>query len=225
MLVNYCVQPRIIFEAWYYNKVTDIPNLLRYGQYVENDKYIISNLRALMYDLSKLQNIYKKLNKKFNLPAIDSDFWYNTNEKEIELIRKNFFTFRIKATIRDFRQHVRHRRAAYQELSRRYTTGKKVAFEFRYNAKWAEIINIEEKAKQDINLYYKAMEIGMKAEDARDILPVSLYSTIWTSYYPDGLKNYLALRTKTSAQKEIRQIADTMQEVIINNSKEQYEYH
>jgi len=202
-----------ILLPWEENKLNDIPNCIRYGQTLsikERDDYLITNLRALMYDLEKIRQFNNS--EEFNP---DNEIWFNSSEEEIDIIKNNFFTFRIKATIRDFRQHVRHRRAAYQELSRRYTTGQKVPIEFRIKAAVEEkvpgTIAHLEKSKE---LYEKILKEGFKSEDARDVIPVSMYSTIWTSYYPDGFDNYLKLRTKTAAQKEIRMIAEGMKEMI-----------
>jgi len=200
----------LINDTWKKFDLDDIPNTVRYGQYINNNTFIITNLRALMYDLEKIKQY-----EDGELWDPDNKIWYNTSEKEINIIKNNFFTFRIKATIRDFRQHVRHRRAAYQELSRRYTTGQKVPIEFRIKAA------VEEKVPGTVahlvkskELYEKILKEGFKSEDARDVIPVSMYSTIWTSYYPDGLENYLKLRTKSSAQKEIRMIANSMENMI-----------
>ena len=200
----------LINDTWKKFDLDDIPNTVRHGQYINNNTFIITNLRALMYDLEKIKQY-----EDCELWDPDNKIWYNTSEKEINIIKNNFFTFRIKATIRDFRQHVRHRRAAYQELSRRYTTGQKVPIEFRIKAA------VEEKVPGTVahlvkskELYEKILKEGFKSEDARDVIPVSMYSTIWTSYYPDGLENYLKLRTKSSAQKEIRMIANSMENMI-----------
>ena len=200
----------LIVNTWDKINLKDIPNIARYGQYINKDFYLITNLRSLMYDLEKIKQHVNS--DEFNP---DNEIWFNTSEKEIDIIKNNFFTFRVKATIRDFRQHVRHRRAAYQELSRRYTTGQKVPIEFRIKAAVEEkvpgTIAYLEKSRE---LYEKILKEGFKSEDARDVIPVSMYSTIWTSYYPDGFDNYLKLRTKTAAQKEIRMIAESMKEML-----------
>lgn len=209
-------QYTLINKMWDSGNIKDLPNVLRFGQFIINDKYLLTNLRALLYDLEKLKNT-DSLKNDFAYHLIDpeKDYWYNTKEEEIKIIKENFFVFKIKATIRDFRQHVRHRRAMYQELSRRYTAGNKVPIEFRVSPK------LEEKnpgtlsfLKGSVELYNKLLESGLQSQDARDVIPVSMYSTIWTAYYPDGLDNYLKLRTKSSAQKEIRLIAKAMEEMI-----------
>jgi len=186
-----------------------IPDIIRYG-YVLDENAIITNLRALMTDLSILTET--------DIPKIEEDYWLNTKE-EIEIIRDNFKTFKIKTTIRDFRQFMRHRRASYQELSRRYTNGKKVPLEFRFDKDISEKFIIDSSLKNIVDLYDNIMEDGFPAQLARDILPVSLYSTAWVSFYPDGLHNFEALRTKTAAQREIREIALTMKNMLEKEEK------
>ncbi len=198
-----------------YGKRDFVLNIIRYGYSFTDEAgngYLLTNLRALMYDLELIKNVTHKDNEFLN---IENKIWLNKTKKEIELIRNKFKIFRIKAVIRDFRQFERARRASYQELSRRFTTGDKVPFEFRYNINvmnnYPELIKEDEKR---VEKYFKLLDCGIKAEDARDILPISMYSILWSGFYPDGLNNFLNLRTKTAAQKGIREIADNMQKMI-----------
>ena len=189
-----------------------VPNVVRYG-YVFVDKgkqYILTNLRALMYDLEFIQ---KNITSK-HLPSVDDKYWLNTKEEVETYIKKLFVVFRVKATIRDFRQLFRHRRAFQQELSRRYTSGEKVPFEFRYNLEMAKYFadRLIKRDEEAVDMYFEAVENGFKKEDARDLLPVSLYSIAWIGFYPDGYANFLNLRTKSSAQKAIREIAEKMRD-------------
>jgi len=193
-----------------------IPNTIRYGYNIDFNNSI-TNLRALMYDL----NFIEKFNQEHRVAFltlekdklnIESDFWYN-NESELDLIKKNFFVFRKKITIRDARQDERHRRSMWQELSRRYTSGEKVSIEFRLTEK----LNNEkviEKIQDDIKLYQTLTADKVPTQEARDVLPVSIYTTIWNAWYPDGIDNYLNLRTKSSAQKEIRSLAVAMEDLL-----------
>jgi len=198
------VKIELIKNEW--QNLKDIPHIERYGYYIDKD-LLITNLRALIYDLDK---IYKVRPNEIFKP--NHEIWFNEKD-DFEIIKNNFFVFRIKATIRDFRQHERHRRASYQELSRRYTTANKIPIEFRINSIVEEknpgTVAFLEKSRE---LYEKILKSGIKAEQARDVLPVSMYSIVWTSYYPDGLENYLNLRCKSSAQREIKIIADTIKD-------------
>lgn len=191
------------------------PNIVRYGYtfITEGDKfYVLTNLRALMYDL---QRIEVNLNVDYDdFVKPDNEIWYNT-EEECEIIKEKFKVFKIKATIRDFRQLLRHRRGQFQEISRRFTTDKKVPFEFRYTKSVTDqLTSIIDSDKERVFMYHSLLKNGVKAEDARDILPVSLYSTLWCAFYPDGLNNFLNLRTKSSSQASIREIAENMKKFL-----------
>ena len=193
-----------------------IPNIIRYGYSIDLNN-IITNLRALVYDLEYLSKLSQKFN--LNLQSIskeelqpDRDIWFN-DENDLELIKRNFFVFRKKITIRDARQDERHRRAIWQELSRRYTTGYKIPIDFRLTEAMATKENID-RITFSIQAYNQALSNKVKAQEARDILPVSIYTTIWNAWYPDGLANYFNLRTKSKSQTEIRALAQTMQELI-----------
>ena len=89
-------------------------NIYKYGQKVENGKYLLTNLRALVNDIGL------EASKEF----------YNTDENEIAIIKKHFKVFKHKMDIRSARQFMRHTTAVWQELSRRYVSGKKVPIEF-----------------------------------------------------------------------------------------------
>jgi len=194
-------------------------NSLKYGYKIDGN-YFITNMRALWYDLLAIQNAINKYDAHslFDIENYDiqNPIWFNT-EDEVELIRENVFTFRKKITIRDARQFNRHR-ISLQELSRRYTTSNKVQIDFRLTPKMNN-----EKAINTVNnlitYYEELLSEGIKAEEARDILPVNCYTTIWSSWYKSQLDNFINLRTKTSAQKEIRLLAEAMKEFIQKDIK------
>ena len=61
-----------------------------------------------------------------------------------------------------------------------------------------------------VNHYFKAINSGVKAQEARRILPQSMYTTIWSTFLPFQLDNYLNLRDDPHAQDEIRWLAQAM---------------
>ena len=192
-------------------KRTQVPDLLTFGEMLEIDgnKYLLSNLRALLQDLGWVKDFKKaqELSEKF----------YNTDEEEIEIIRKNYKVYKVKidiATSKQWNRHWYH----LQELSRRYVSGKKVEFEFYIDKKMAEVESsytgqfeqeFETKEIIDIclNHYYAALEQGVKPQDARRILPQAAYTEIWTGMIPRVYENMLKLRTKPKTQWEFRQLA------------------
>ena len=186
------------------NKPNVIPNCIRYGQpvYTDKDLYILTNLRALLEDYETLKGFID----------VDIREWYNETEEEQQVIKDNFFVFKTKSTIRTIRQLVRHRSASFQELSRRYTSVDKVPLEFYSEASFkTEEINA-------VKRYEQLISEGHPKEEARDVLPVSLYSTLWMAWQPQGLQKFLDLRTKKSAQKQIRELANGIKELISENT-------
>lgn len=110
--------------------------------------------------------------------------------------------------------------------SRRYVSGKKSEFEF-YNP--TEINSfISEHADDESSLhfdqddlnkisverYFQLLKNGVQPQSARRILPQSMYTTIWTSFLPFQLKNYLALRDDKHAQQEIMWLAQAMKRLL-----------
>ena len=180
-------------------------NVLKFGEMIENGKYLLTNLRALIADVGEYA-------KEF----------YNTAE-ECEIIKQHFKVFKYKVDLPTRSQMVRHR-VSWQELSRRYVSGKRVPLEFYISPKMKKVVhcldgeqifNTEDCIDFCIDLYNTALENGVKPEEARRILPQGLYTEIWGAYQPKQLDNFFKLRLDKSAQKEIRLVAEAMQELIV----------
>lgn len=189
------------------------PNILKFGQYIENQTYLLTNLRALVNDVGL------EASKEF----------YNTEENEITIIAKHFKVFKHKMDIRSARQFMRHTTAVWQELSRRYVSGKKVPFEFYISDKMKGVnsyfygdqnssckykVGTEELIKTQARHYDTAIENGVKPQDARDILPLCIYTEIWSGWQPFALENMLTERTAIGTQWELRQTALAIKELI-----------
>jgi len=200
----------MIIDYYFNNKIPKLPRILKFGYRVnkENENYILTNLRALWYDIREIQE------KDKSIPNIDNDLWYNTSDEEIKIIKENFIVFNKKITIRDARQFNRHR-VSLQELSRRYTTSNKVPIQFRikkFDSKLdAKMIGETEAC---ISLYEELLQNKVPAQYARDVLPVSIYTKIWSAWTPDYLENFFNLRTSSSSQAEIRELANAMKTLV-----------
>ena len=183
-------------------------NIVRFGELIEDEKYVLTNLRALVNDIGL------EASKEF----------YNTDENEIAIIKKHFKVFKHKMDIRSARQFLRHTTAVWQELSRRYVSGKKVPFEFyiseemqKVNSYFCDtswVLSTEDIIKISENNYYKALEQGVSQQDARDILPLCTYTEIWSGWQPFALENMLTERTAIGTQWELRQTALAIKELI-----------
>ena len=188
----------------------------KFGEEVENGRYLLTNLRALVNDIGL------EASKEF----------YNTDENEIAIIKKHFKVFKHKMDIRSARQFMRHTTSVWQELSRRYVSGKKVPFEFYISDKMKEVnsyfygdenssckykVGTEELIKAQARHYDTAIENGVKPQDARDILPLCTYTEIWSGWQPFSLENMLTERTAIGTQWELRQTALAIKELINEN--------
>lgn len=123
------------------------------------------------------------------------------------------FTFAIEGVSRVLtHQLVRHRIASYSQQSQRYV--KEHNFETIVPPSIAA--RPEAKAKfealmSDIQkLYTEFTEMGIKAEDARYVLPNAAETKIVCTFNARSLLNFFSLRCCTRAQWEIRQLAEKM---------------
>lgn len=182
---------------------------IKYGEYIAGTPYLLTNLRALIADVG----------------VDDSLNYLNTSPEEIQIIRDNFKVFLFNIDLATRAQMVRHR-CSWQELSRRYVSGKKTPFEFYVSDKMQSIISTTADDESDIHLdtndildiclnhYMEALAQGVKPEEARRILPQAMMTTIWGAFQPTQLANFFTLRLDSHAQREIRLVAEAMKEAI-----------
>ena len=184
---------------------TILLDIQKYGQWViketeafdQDEFYLLTNLRACLTDTAT-----------YGITSVNFKTFFNTDEEELELIRENSNTYFMKIPIFVARQLVRHREQLLQELSRRYTSDKQSPIEFyeKDGDKELELVNLIA-----LTIYNKKLEDKWKPEDARAILGSGLYTKIWSGWNGRGIENFLKLRTKDKAQKEIRLIAEQME--------------
>ena len=195
----------------YFNRdimISDNNHLTKYGEWIEGGKYLLTNFRAVLYTKEKL--------------GIDFTQRFNT-EEECKIIAKHFKVFNYKVDLPTRSQMVRHR-VSWQELSRRYVSGERVPFEFYISEKMKGIKSKEFDGSGErdteyiismcLEHYYKALEDGVKPQEARRIIPQAGYSQIWGAFMPSQLENYMKLRLDSHSQWEIQQTAEAMQELI-----------
>ena len=207
-------------------------NIYKYGE--EIDKYILTNYRALYYDYEqKIKETKEYYNSTVASPENDTNYHedleilkerylglFNT-EKECKIIKEHFKVFLFKVDFPTRSQMVRHR-LSWQELSRRYVSGKKQPFEFYISEKMSSLEldwPFDESTIRDIiegclRAYNTAIAAGVKPQEARRIIPQAAYTQIWGAFQPKQLDNYFKLRLDESSQWEIRQTAIAMQELI-----------
>lgn len=216
----------VLIERSKYDKIVDIAcawyssgeggdmdyftlNIEKYGQWIiENEvQYLLTNYRALLADHETIKHTwgYEDITQIYN------------EEHEAAIIKKHSKTFLYKMDISTSKQHNRHR-VSLQELSRRYVSGKKTEFEFYKSedivAVDGEDFEYHDHINESVDYYFYLLSNGVKAQSARRVLPQSMYTTIWSSFLPFQLDNYLALRDDLHAQDEIRWIAQAMKRLL-----------
>ncbi len=184
----------------------EFSNVRKYCEIVENGRYLLTNYRAVIYDYEKNPTLYSNDIRKI----------FNTKE-ECEIIKRNFYVFLFKVDLPTRSQMVRHR-VSWQELSRRYVSAKRVPFEFYISENMKDIQSDLGKTEEIIKIclkhYFKALENGVKPQDARRIIPQGAYTQIWGAFMPNQLENFFKLRLDSHAQREIREVAKAMKELI-----------
>ncbi len=185
-------------------------NVKKFGEVVEDGRYLLTNYRAIVYDFEHDKERYS-----FDIRQI-----YNTPE-EAAVIASHFHVFLYKVDLPTRSQMVRHR-VNWQELSRRYVSGKRVPFDFYISEKMQSVTTDGYDTQKIIDLcvehYMNAIEAGVKPQEARRIIPQAAYSQIWGGFMPTQLANYFKLRLDEHAQWEIRKTAEAMRDLINEGS-------
>ena len=210
MLFNY---ERLKDDVYALTDVTiEDTNMLKYGEKVEDGKYLLTNFRAVVYDFENL--------------GIDLRDHFNT-EAECEIISKHFKVFKMKVDMPTFGQAVRHR-INWQVLSRRYVPGSRVPFSFYIADQMKKVktyFGYTESGSSSNELYtddvidiclahYEAaLKAGVKPQVARGIIPQCAYTEAWCAFQPKQFNSFINLRTDTHAQPEIRLLANAMLEL------------
>ena len=180
-------------------------HLLKYGKLleIESQVYLLTNLRALIAVVGDKANQF-----------------YNT-EAECRIIAKHHKVFKTKIDLATARQFMRHR-VVWQELSRRYVSGSKSSFEFYHSPKINSIEAVQQWGDSSINTLAVELEMmavkqydalianGVKPEEARRVLPQSMYTTIWSAWMPKQFDSFIKLRTDSHTQSEHRELANAM---------------
>ena len=123
-------------------------------------------------------------------------------------------TFRIKVPIFIARQIMRHRSFSFQESSRRYQDNEKTPFEF-----WGPS-NVRDLAAQhnacaqaitsSVDSYKNMVVDGVRPEIARCVIPQGAYTTLFMQGDLEAWANYFNIRMDAKAQKEHRDLARLM---------------
>lgn len=198
----------------YFNRtllVSDNNPLTKYGEWIENRKYLLTNFRAVVF-----------LFEEFGIDLRDR---FNT-ETECAIIAKHFKVFKMKADMPTFGQAVRHR-VNWQVLSRRYVSGVRVPFDFYIAEQMKKVTStvgysdispgVTVGTRDIITIclehYKAALKAGVKPQVARGIIPQCAYTVAWCAMQPKQFNSFINLRSDSHAQWEINQLSDAMKEI------------
>tara|TARA_Y100001938_G_scaffold139641_1_gene206809 strand:+ start:346 stop:1047 length:702 start_codon:yes stop_codon:yes gene_type:complete len=164
---------------------------------------------------------------------------YLVKNKHTSTFEHNVITFRIKVPLFIRSQHMRHRTWSYNEISRRYTE-ENIQFyapsmfrsQSRSNrqASTEDLINpvlntntvhggksvsymVKAHNKSCMQLYDALLEGGICREQARGVLPQSIYTEYYGTVNLNNLLKFIDLRTHAGAQWEIQRLASAMLEI------------
>ncbi len=150
--------------------------------------------------------------------------WHNTPFEMVE------FKFHIKMPIYIARQHMRHRMASVNEYSARYSIVPEQYYKpdvlrgqskINHQGSKGEI-NINNERSQSLDnhfdnsfeIYNCLLDDGVCREQARGTLTQSTYTEFYWKIDLHNLMHYLRLRMELGAQKEIREYAEAIYELI-----------
>lgn len=192
--------------------------------------YISANIRGwfdaidndeIMYDnglYSLLKSVYPYIFKRKLEKRQDVDCKI-VNVKELpEEIRKfhDSRTFDIVCSRACSHQLVRHRTLTFSQQSQRYVNFSKDKFGHSINFIMPETIDetfeklLLDSFKREEENYFYLIEKGLKPEDARSVLPNATATQIVVTGTTSDWESFIKLRSDSHAQKEIRDISDTI---------------
>ncbi len=130
---------------------------------------------------------------------------YAFNSSGYEDPRHGFYSFWTEMSRVASHQFVRHRRLSFTQRSGRYT--KPDGFIFPKTVDEEALKVMRRHAQLSYEVYSKLLEMGVKREDARYVLPAALKTALFVSGRQSDWHHFLELRTDIHAQDEIRRFA------------------
>lgn len=153
----------------------------------------------------------------------ESEFTKESGEKFVKKLIKlghesvlehGSLTFKIKTNRNITHELVRHRIASYSQESTRYVKYDDIEFipENHFKTTYADdMLTRAEEA------YVYLIDYGFKPEEARDILPGCVATTIIVTMNMRELRHFLKLRLDKAAHPQMRELASMIKEIIKEN--------
>lgn len=157
---------------------------------------------------------------------------YLAEHEHIAPFRHAYMTFHVKAPLFVFRQWMKHRIASdFNELSGRYVNLTEAEFylpdvfrnQHKDNKQGSEgQIAENDKAQliytvsceNSLNQYSELLKLGVCKEQARCVLPQSMYSEVYWTASLQAVSHFVDLRTDSHAQWEIQQYAFVIKQIV-----------
>ena len=73
----------------------------------------------------------------------------------------------------------------------------------------------KESQENSINAYEKMIDMGMAKEQARSILPLTVYTQVWWTASFQSIMNFIELRDEATAQVEIQEYARSLKKIML----------
>lgn len=200
---------------------------VRYIDHMGDDRRILEAARISYKSPSKGDEADKKLLNYL---------WRNKHTSPFEMVK---VTLNIKMPIFVMRQYVRHRMQNLNEVSARYTelpnefyiphTWRKQdtknkqgsLVEFDWDKEGAENRTVNDELSTMLELqcddcydtYKKMLDMGVAREMARMVLPVNIYTEIYSCWDLKNLLHFITLRDDSHAQAEIQEYGKAIKQI------------
>lgn len=203
--------------------VTTIASLSYGNEKSRNPEVLYNNLwkwghlSVFEFVRSPKGDIQNSLRNNLELETIE-EMSSNANElaELINTYESNVALFKLK-TPQFVRDHfVRHRCFSFLVMSRRYTTDKKVPFEFYY-PDYVDVTKREllrDTYEKAVKTYNQLVLEGVHPEVARIVIPVGVYTQFFMMGNVPCLVNFFKLRLHKAAQRESRLFAEAMYQLL-----------
>ena len=152
---------------------------------------------------------------------------YLLKNKHTSPFEHSSLSFRIKCPLYVRSQIMRHRTFSYNEVSRRYTSENlefyipkvlrtqaeknlQCSKDEEIENQWISLISIQSHVSESIKLYEELLKDGVCREQARSVLPQSMYTTFWMTGNLLNWMKFLKLRLDPHTQKECQLVANAI---------------
>jgi thymidylate synthase (FAD) len=201
--------------------VTTIASLAYGNESAKNPEALYERMKSI-----KHESLWEFIRYGYGSYGIDSSMraqpivYKNNYSHYVTGHKENIACFRIKIPLFVARQFMRHRSFSYLEMSRRYTKGNKVPFEFWFPNEFSK--EYKSIYVTNWNIDYDRISKNYETQVASRFLPQTTYTEFYCMGEVEGLRNFLKLRLDSHAQKEIQDLSFSMLQLLYTHQYELY---